>query len=140
MRKQFSNQEILTYAEQLNKIFLESKQDIDLPIRINFYLQKNIKTFLEAAQEIDVLRLKIGEKYGEFNSQTGTYNIKDPTKLALAQKDMDQLMSIDQILDVKMISLTELEKEAKLNVAQMNAMFFMIDDDIEDDIQFIDME
>ena len=142
MRKQFSNQEILMYTEQLNKVFLQTDKDIDLPIKINFYLQKNIKTFSEAAQEINNLRLKIGNKYGEFDEETGAYIIKDKEKLKIAQSDMAQLLSIDQILNIHMISLSELEKEAKLTVAQMNAMYFMIDDDDDSDdgIVYIDEE
>ena len=141
MRKQFSNQEILTYAEQLNKIFLQTDKDIDLPIKINFYLQKNIREFMEAAQEINNLRLKIGSKYGVFDEKTSSYVIKDSDNLKKAQHDMEQLLSIDQILNIHMVSLRDLEKETKLTVAQMNAMYFMIDDDDSDNgIIYIDEE
>ena len=141
MRKQFSNQEILMYAEQLNKTFLENDKDIELPIKINFYLQKNMKTLMDAAQDVNNLRLKIGNKYGVFDEKTSSYLIKDPDNLKKAQYDMEQLLSIDQVLNIHMISLSDLEKEAKLTVAQMNAMYFMIDDDDSDDgIVYIDEE
>ena len=43
MRKKFSNQEILNIAILLADNFVnEDKGEIELPIRINFYLQKNI--------------------------------------------------------------------------------------------------
>ena len=142
MRKQFSNQEILLYAEQLNKTFLKEENNIELPIKANFYLQKNIKIIMEAAQEINDARLKIGAKYGEYNAQEESYFITDSNKLERARQDLYNLLSIDQILDICMISLSDLENMAKpLTVLQMNAIFFMIDDDSnESDIKFIEME
>lgn len=139
MRKQFSNQDILLCAERLNKNFLDPNKDIELPIRINFYLQKNIKTFLTAAQEIDEMRLKIGEKYGQYDFDSGAFIISDIEKRKLANEEIQNLLSLDQILEIYMVSLKELEQDTKLTVAQMNAMLFMIDDDTEN-IQFIDIE
>ncbi len=139
MHKQFSNKEILSYAQTLKQVFLNSSKDIELPVRVNFYLQKNIKTFLNAAQEIDEMRLKIGKKYGELNVQTRSYEIKDTNKLELAQQDLDNLLLIDQVLDIYMISLKDIET-LTLTVAQMNAMLFMIDDDNDDEVIFIDEE
>lgn len=138
MHKQFSNKEILSYAQTLKQVFLDSSKDIELPVRVNFYLQKNIKTFLNAAQEIDEMRLKIGKKYGELNAQTRSYEIKDANKLELAQQDLDNLLLIDQVLDIYMISLKDIET-LTLTVAQMNAILFMINDD-DDEIIFIDEE
>lgn len=139
MHKQFSNKEILSYAQTLKQVFLNSSKDIELPVRVNFYLQKNIKTFLNAAQEIDEMRLKIGKKYGELNAQTRSYEIKDTNKLELAQQDLDNLLLIDQVLDIYMISLKDIET-LTLTVAQMNAMLFMIDDNDDDEVIFIDEE
>lgn len=128
MRKQFTNQEILSYAESLSKTFLDSEKDIELPIKINFYLQKNIKSFIEAAQEIDESRLAIGEKYGEYNFEEECYEIKDKEKRILAQRDLKNLLSLDQVLEIYTISLNDLEENTQLTVAQMNAMLFMIDE------------
>lgn len=139
MRKQFSNQEILSYAQQLSKVILNAAEDIELPVRVNFYLQKNIKTFLKAAQEINEMRLKIGKKYGEYDKETQSYQIQDKNKLELAQQDLKNLLSIDQILDIYMISLTDIE-DLKLTVAEMNAMLFMIDENDNEQIIYIDEE
>lgn len=139
MRKQFSNQEILSYAQQLSKVILNAAEDIELPVRVNFYLQKNIKTFLKAAQEINEMRLKIGKKYGEYDKETQSYQIQDKNKLELAQQDLKNLLSIDQILDIYMISLTDIE-DLKLTVAEMNAMLFMIDENDNEQIIYVDEE
>lgn len=137
MRKQFSNKEILLYAEQLKKIFLELGQDIELPIKINFFLQKNIKTLMDAAQEIEEMRLKIGKKYGTYDSTTQSYHIPSGENLNKAQQEINNLLSIDQILDINLISLTELQNTTHLTVGQMSAMLFMIDNDL---IEYIDEE
>lgn len=137
MRKQFSNKEILLYAEQLKKIFLELGQDIELPIKINFFLQKNIKTFIDAAQEIEEMRLKVGKKYGTYDAATKSYHIPSGENLEKAEQEINNLLSIDQVLDINLISLTELQETTHLTIGQMQAMLFMIDNDL---IEYIDEE
>lgn len=137
MRKQFSNREILLYAEQLKKIFLDLGQDIELPVKINFFLQKNIKTLMDAAQEIEEMRLKIGKKYGTYEAETQSYHILNGENLEKAQQEIINLLSIDQVLDINLISLTELQNTTHLTVGQMNAMLFMIDNDL---VEYIDEE
>lgn len=137
MRKQFSNKEILTYATSLKKVFLDSDKDIELPIKANFYLQKNMKTLMDAAQEIDDARLNIGKKYGVLDSSTETYSITEPDKLEQARQDLNNLLSLDQIIEIYPIFLSDL-KNTKLTTTQMNAMFFMIEED--DEIEYEDDE
>lgn len=127
MHKPFSNKTILEYATSLTKNFLEEGKDVELPVVVNFYLQKNIKTFIEAAEEIDEARLKIGEKYGEYNFEEDCYEIRNNEKRLQAQDDLKKLLSIDQVLEIHMISLEDL-KDTHLTVAQMNAMLFMIEE------------
>ena len=137
MRKQFSNKEILLYAEQLKTIFLDLGQDIELPIKINFFLQKNIKTLMDAAREIEEMRLKIGKKYGTYDATTQSYHIQGNENLEKAQQEINNLLSIDQILDINLISLQELQDTTHLTIGQMSAMLFMIDNDL---VEYIDEE
>ena len=67
-------------------------------------------------------------KYGTINVEKDAYFISDPEKLEQAQQEIKQLLSIDQILEVYMISLEDLQ-DTKLTIAQMNAMLFMIDEE-----------
>ena len=127
MRKQFCNKDILENATLLHKIFLESNQEIVLPIKVNFYLQKNIKTFLKNAEEIEEARLKIGEKYGEYDANDNSYVIENKELRQKAQQELKDLLSLDQILEIYTITLEDLQ-DTKLTVAQMNAMLFMIDE------------
>jgi hypothetical protein len=52
-----NNQQIYEYAQQLS-IFNEC--NIKMPVRINFYLQKNIQLIQQAAEEIERARFGIG--------------------------------------------------------------------------------
>lgn len=137
MRKQFSNKEILTYATALIKNFLNPEKEIELPIKANFYLQKNIKILTEAAQEIEEARIKIGQKYGTLNVQDETYSITETSNFEQAKKDLNNLLSLDQILEIYPIFLSDL-KDTKLTTSQMNALFFMIEED--DIIEYEDDE
>lgn len=127
MRKQFTNKEILTYADSLNRTFLKEDKDLELPIRVNFYLQKNIKTFIEAAELIEESRMKIGQKYGEFNAEEESYSIKEEDKLLAAKQDLKNLFSLEQVLEIYTVTLEDLE-DTILTVAEMNAMLFMIEE------------
>lgn len=127
MRRQFSNKEILEYATSLHNTFLNSNKEIVLPIKVNFYLQKNIKLFMEMAEEVEAARLTIGEKYGEYNSESESYIIQDSDNLLKAQKELNTLFSLTQNLELYTISLEDLE-DTKLTTAEMHALLFMIEE------------
>lgn len=126
MKKQFSNEEILTIAITLNKYFLEDDFKLILPIKINFYLQKNIQTFTKAAKLIEQLRQHIGQKYGNFDELTNSYKVES-NNIPLAEKEMQDLLEIEQNLDISIISLSDLEG-IDLTTQQMQALLFMIED------------
>lgn len=126
MKKQFSNKEIYSIATLLNQIFLKSEDNLYLPIKVNFLLQKNIKLFTDLGEEIDSLRIKIGQKYGSYDSNTQSYKIKSEN-MDQAQKELIDLMEIEQIVDVFMISFADLG-DTKLTTQQMQALLFMIED------------
>lgn len=131
MRKHFTNKEILEYATLLQKVFLDTDKDIFLPVKVNFYLQKNMKTLTEAAELIEESRMGIGEQYGEFVEEESSYIIKDSENLKKAQKMINELLSLDQVIELYPISLEDLQ-DIQLTVAQMNAMLFMIEESKED--------
>ena len=127
MRRQFSNKEILENATFLHKIFLDSSKEIVLPVKANFYLQKNLKLFLELAQEIEEAKLEIGARYGEYQAETESYMITDSEKLMQAHEELKTLFSLTQMLELYTISLEDLE-DSKLTTAEMNALLFMIEE------------
>jgi hypothetical protein len=63
-----TNNEIYSRANQLVEAFQDNSQK--LPIKINFYLQKNKNTLINMAQEIEKTRMEIAQSYGELNVET----------------------------------------------------------------------
>mgnify|MGYP003298772097 CR=1 FL=1 len=57
-----TNNQIYSYAIQLNEAFNDATQR--LPMKINFYLQKNKETLTKLAQEIENNRMDIIKNYG----------------------------------------------------------------------------
>jgi hypothetical protein len=62
------NNNIYLYANKLIEAFQDNNQK--LPIKINFYLQKNKNTLITLAQEIENARLEIIKTYGKLNQET----------------------------------------------------------------------
>ena len=114
---QFANN-ILTNMENLNNIYI--------PAKANFFLQKNIQLIAAAAQEIDAARLEIAKHYGELNENGQSYNIP-PESMEQVSKELDDLFGIEQELDIKTFSIEALGN-AEFTTAQMQAIMFMIEE------------
>lgn len=120
----FNNQEIYSLASTLITSFKEI--DIYIPIKANFKLQKNIGILSAAAQEIETSRANIIKQYGTANEDGETYIIPE-AKLEAANKELIDLFSIEQELDIKTCSLDDFG-EIEFTPAQMQAIMFMIED------------
>lgn len=119
-----TNNEIYTYTRQLMEAFQDGEQK--LPIKINFYLQKNKNTLLALAQDIEKSRLEIAQNFGELD-ETGTQYQIPAEKLAEASKELDDLFNLEQDVAIAKISVDSLSDDLTLTTAQMEAIMFMID-------------
>lgn len=120
----FSNNEIYQITNVLTKIF--DNLNIYIPAKANFFIQKNISTLAAAAQEIEKSRLEIAKHYGVLDEEGRQYKIPED-KLEEASKELNDLFSIEQELDIKTFSIEALGN-AEFTAAQMQAMMFMIED------------
>lgn len=120
----FNNSEIYQIANVLAKTF--DNLNIYIPAKANFFIQKNISTLAAAAQEIEKSRLEIAKHYGVLDEEGQQYKISED-KLEEASKELEDLFSIEQELDVKTFSIEALGN-AEFTPAQMQAMMFMIED------------
>ena len=120
----FNNSEIYQIANVLAKTF--DNLDIYIPAKANFFIQKNISTLTAAAQEIEKSRLEIAKHYGVLDEEKQQYTIPED-KLEEASKELEDLFSIEQELDIKTFSIEALGS-AEFTPAQMQAMMFMIED------------
>ena len=119
-----TNQQIFTYANILSQVFNDSEQK--LPVKVNFYLQKNKNLLLKLAQDIEKARLDIAEANGKLDSEKGQYSI-DPDKIEIVQKELIDLFNLEQEVEIYTIDINSLDDSLILTTGQMEALMFMID-------------
>ena len=110
----------------LNKFFGDNNE-IFLPVKVNYSIQYNLNTLMSISKIIEKSRTSIGEKYGSFNPEDNGYNI-DPDKIKLAEKEMNNLMEIEEKVEIKTISLKDIS-DIQLSSAQMQSLLFMIEEE-----------
>ena len=118
-----TNQTIYQYTEAL-----ASFNDIKtyIPARANFLIQKNISALAAAAQWIEKSRLEVAKHYGEVNEDGTGYTIPKE-KLPAAAKELEDLFSIEQEIEIRTFKLDDLGN-AEFTGAEMKAIMFMIED------------
>ena len=120
----FNNQQIYQIAN--NVLSNLDNLNIYIPAKANFFIQKNISALATAAQEIEKSRLEIAKHYGVLDGEKQQYTIPED-KLEEASKELEDLFSIEQELDIKTFSIEALGN-TEFTPAQMQAMMFMIED------------
>lgn len=119
-----TNNDIYSYAVALNEAFSDSTQR--LPIKINFYLQKNKQTLVNLGQDIENARLEIIRNYGEPSENDSTYSIP-ADKVEKAQQELMDLLALEQEVEIYKINSETLPDDISLTTGQMEAIMFMID-------------
>lgn len=122
MNKILTNAEIFGLASELPKVFKET--DI-FPVKINFYLQKNIKKLTELAQEIDAERINIIKKYGTL-VENNQYSVSSEN-IDKANSELQDLLNLTQEVPVSIVSL-DLFDGINLSIEQVSAISFMIEE------------
>jgi hypothetical protein len=119
-----TNQTIYNYALALNAAFNDTTQK--LPIKINFYLIKNKNILMSLGQNIEDARLAIIQENGTPN-EDGTQYIIPQDKVEVVQKELDDLFSLEQEVQIYTIKADVLSDDLMLTTAQMEALMFMIE-------------
>ena len=101
--------------------------DMYLPMKLNFYLQKNKKTFMDLSKDIEEARVKIAAEYGVLNEEGTSYNIPED-KIAEASKELDDLFDLEQEVKLYTIKMEQIPEHVELSTTQMEAILFMIED------------
>lgn len=119
-----TNLEIYTTAQAL----MESiTTDINLPVKVGFYIQKNMKKMTELAQEIEKSRIEIFDKYGEKDEENNQYKF-DKSVQEQVQKELNDLFDLTQDVKTNMLELDWFD-DIDLNANQIAAISYMIADD-----------
>lgn len=120
-----TNKQIYESVKKLNKAFQECSQY--LPIKVNFYLQKNKTTLTNLAQEIEKSRIEILQHYGTIDEETGNYQF-DQQAIQDANKELNDLFLIEQEVEIYKVNIEDFGNDVLLTPDQMEALMFMIND------------
>ena len=115
-----TNQQIYNYASQLANFTI----DVKLPIRFNFFLNRNIQLILSLGQEIENARTQIAKTYGKLNNMGTSYDI--PADCAeVVQSELIDLFALEQEVDLHLFKLEDLNG-VELTYEQMKNLMFMM--------------
>ena len=117
-----TNNEIYQYAQALRAFYIEVK----MPVRINFYLQKNIQLIQQAAEEIDRARMAIGAQFGTPNTEGTGFDIPNEN-MAEVNQELNDLFAIEQELNIHIFKLDEFDN-IELTYQELSAIMFMIEE------------
>lgn len=123
MTIKMTNNEIYTNAMALVKSFEDASQR--LPIKVNFYIQKNKATLVALAQEIEKGRMEILEQYGKYNEETEQFEF-EPDLAPVLSKELGDLLSLEQEVNIYMVDIDSFGDDLSLTTGQMEALMFMI--------------
>lgn len=119
-----TNNLIYTYTNEL-LTYYGADCEIKFPIRVNFFLQKNIKKLTELAQDIEASRIEIAKSFGE-PDEYGNYPIPEEKRTA-AMQELNDLFSLEQDVDLHIFKIDDFSN-IELSMPQMNALMFMIEE------------
>lgn len=117
-----TNKQIYEYATKLVAFHTEQK----MPVKINFFLQKNIQKIIEAVKEIEFAKDEIIKSYGELNADESGYIISQE-QLPAANKDLNELFNLEQDLNLYIFKLDDFNN-LELTMEQLSAIMFMIEE------------
>lgn len=124
-----TNLEIYTTAQALME---NITTDMNLPVKVGFYIQKNMKKMTELAQEIEKSRMEIFDKYGEKDEENNQYKFNKSVQEQV-QKELNDLFDLTQDVKTNMLELDWFD-DIDLNANQIAAISYMITDD-EDEVE-----
>lgn len=119
--KNMSNIDIYNNATMLLEAF---KEEMSLPVKVNFYLQKNMTAIVDMAKEIDKTRMEIVEKYGKLDEETNNYTFEESV-IDTVNQELADLFSLEQEVKINQIEL-DWFGSLELSSVQMAAIMFMI--------------
>lgn len=129
IRKTMSNTEIYNTATALSELFSTMVQaEMKLPVKVNFYFQKNMNSLIAMAQELEQERTNIIMKYGTPTPEDPERVMIDPEKLDDANKELSDLFSLEQEVAINAIELDWFDG-INMTPQQVNAITFMIKDE-----------
>ena len=119
-----TNFEIYNIAKAMTEAFQDGTQY--LPIKVNFFIQKNKSTLMALAQDIDNSRIEIVKNYGTMDAENNQFIVPED-KIEIANAELQDLFAIEQEVEIRKVSIDAFPDDINLSTAQMEALMFMID-------------
>ena len=130
-RKSMSNLDILNTATALIEAFQsEEAKNQQFPVKVNFFLQKNMNSLIEMARDIEKTRSDIITKYGEPSPDNDEQYIVPDDKIEEAAKELNDLFTLEQEVAVNMLKLDWFDG-IDMTAQQVAAITYMIEDEEE---------
>ena len=130
-RKSMSNLDILNTATALIEAFQsEEAKNQQFPVKVNFFLQKNMNALIEMARDIEKTRSDIITKYGEPSPDNDEQYIVPDDKIEEAAKELNDLFTLEQEVAVNMLKLDWFDG-IDMTAQQVAAITYMIEDEEE---------
>lgn len=123
--KEMTNGEIYQEAEKLLTAFPDD-EDQKFPVKSLFLLRKNVKNFIDAAQEIEKLRMEVIQKYGVKDPEDENKYSFSADIVEKANSELTDLVELKQEVTYYTFSLEALG-DIELTGAQMDAIEMFID-------------
>lgn len=124
--KTLTNLEIFNLANLLIENF--NTNDLSFPVKVNFYLQKNMNKVIEMAREIEENRMEIIKKYGAPSEEDPAQYAIAPEHVAEANQELTDLFGLTQEVVFNMLSLDWFDG-IELTSGQVKAISIMITED-----------
>lgn len=128
--KTLKNGEIFEMATNLIEAFQKDTESGEktYPIKVLFYLRKNMKTLIELAQDIEKARVEIIQRYGTPSEENPEqYQFETQEKIDAANKEFEELFGLEQEVTIYTIPL-EAFNDMELTEKQMDAVMEMIEE------------
>lgn len=126
VRNNMTNEEIYTTALDLSKNIVNA--NLHLPVKVNFYLQKNVSAIVSMAEEIEKARNEIFQKYGTADDE-GNYQFANDV-IDEVNHELGDLFSLEQEVPIYEIALDDFGN-TELDANQVRAILYMIKDEEE---------
>ena len=129
IRKTMSNIEIYNIATALSELFNDMvTKEMKLPVKVNFYFQKNMNALVAMAQELDQEKNNIVLKYGTVDTEDPNKVNLSPDVLDDANKELADLFALEQEVAVNVIELDWFDG-IEMTPQQLAAITVMIKDE-----------
>lgn len=123
MKIKLTNSEIYSHAMKLQSLFGDKTRS--LPVKINFYIQKNRSILYTLAQDIEEARLGILKYYGVLNEETNEYEF-EKEKAEMASKELEDLFNLTQEVEIYTIDIDAFDNKIDMTIGEIDALMFMI--------------